>query len=950
MSLLEKLEEKKKQKNLQEESLTGRQVLTQAVKNIPSSGAQLISDVTMPIRHPIQTAQSLAALGRGIYQLNTPGEQPDEATAKAVGKFFADRYGSFEGFKKALATDPLGIVSDISVVLTMGAGLAARVPGLAGKTTTTISKVGNIIDPVQATAKTISATGTGLGKAATPLFGLTTGTGADAISTAYKSGASGADTQKLFLDNMRGNVDPSEIVPKALQAMKDMSGKKTSDYKTNKAALKLENTPVNFKNIKQKIVDFEKSMQFEGMSELSEKALTKLNNIKKIVAQYEKNPALHNARGMDSLKRRIDAEYPTGLAVGDSGMVVSTIRNNVKAQIIAEVPDYGKVMKNYETAMKLEKQFTSELSLGKNSNAGTTLRKLQSAMRNNVNTGYGNRLEMLKKLDPDLVTEIGGQALSNIAPRGLQGLSAGTVAAVAPFTNPSALAALPLQSPRLIGETAFKIGQLSKSLQPFKNSTTLQTARSARVIGEIEGATEVDKQAELLKLLLENPNPIDQENKKNKGFDSAEVGEIRSDALRLQDEFDISTINNNVNPSMFYAADGGSVATNVDGVASDILQKYQTIFSPQQLESEPIQKEVVFLQRLINQEQNPKFKDQTLKKIHDLQERLSANIGNTGSDSFQQSATIEMKKGLDDSVYNKIEQAFVSGDKEIIEQLQDATNLYKNYMGLIGDEDNVEAREKAANKILEQVTNKNYTPNNVVNLLFSHSKFAPNQSLPLMIAKLKNTLPEDEFVEVKDLLKDGVMTKTFSDDNNESTRSAMIKNYNDIFNNQKEIINELFTKKEITEIDKFKQNVLPTLWEEIKLRPASSDYTIISALAKKELLSYPKFLMNGSSMDIARQSLMRSKEPLIEKRVDIAVEQEQPEQITSNIGNTPTTQNLENIQTSINDFAMPQSNEPIFEMPKPELSLPQMTSPTILPDERDREIAMRQQSGIAGLV
>jgi len=35
---------------------------------------------------------------------------------------------------------------------------------------------------------------------------------------------------------------------------------------------------------------------------------------------------------------------------------------------------------------------------------------------------------------------------------------------------------------------------------------------------------------------------------------------------------------------------------------------------------------------------------------------------------------------------------------------------------------------------------------------------------------------------------------------------------------------------------------------------------------------------------------------------------------------------------------------------KPTLSLPQMTSPTILPDERDREIAMRQQSGIAGLV
>jgi hypothetical protein len=36
--------------------------------------------------------------------------------------------------------------------------------------------------------------------------------------------------------------------------------------------------------------------------------------------------------------------------------------------------------------------------------------------------------------------------------------------------------------------------------------------------------------------------------------------------------------------------------------------------------------------------------------------------------------------------------------------------------------------------------------------------------------------------------------------------------------------------------------------------------------------------------------------------------------------------------------------------PSPELSTIEMTSPTILPDERDREIAMRRQAGIAGLV
>ena len=129
MSLLERLEEQRKNNSSQEEdSMPISEVLGQAVSNIPSSAGQLVSDITMPIRHPIQTAQSLASLGRGIYQLTTEGEQPDEATAKAVGKFFVDRYGSFEGFKKSFAEDPLGIVSDISVVFTGGAGLAAKVP------------------------------------------------------------------------------------------------------------------------------------------------------------------------------------------------------------------------------------------------------------------------------------------------------------------------------------------------------------------------------------------------------------------------------------------------------------------------------------------------------------------------------------------------------------------------------------------------------------------------------------------------------------------------------------------------------------------------------------------------------------------------------------------------------------------------------------------------------
>ena len=950
MSLLEKLQKEKERQLQEEESLTGGEVLTQAVKNIPSSAAQLVSDVTMPIRHPIQTAQSLASLGRGIYQLTTPGEQPDEATAKAVGKFFADRYGSFDGFKKAFATDPLGIVSDISVVFTGGAGLAAKVPGVAGKTTTTISKVGNIIDPVQATAKVIGATGRGVGKVATPFLGVTTGAGGDAISTAFKSGASGADAQKLFLDNLRGNVAPDEIVPKALQAMKDLSGQRTSDYKTNKAALKLENAPVNFKNIQKKIIDFEKSKKFEGMSELSKKGQNKLIEIKKIVNEWQKNPALHNAKGMDMLKRRIDAEYPTGLAVGDSGIVVSEIRNSVKAQILDEVPEYGKVMREYETAMKLEKQFTSELSLGKNTNAGTTLRKLQSSMRNNVNTSYGNRLEMLKKLDPDLVTEIGGQALSNIAPRGLQGLSAGTIGAVAPFTNPTALLALPLQSPRLVGETAFKIGQLSKSLQPLKSSTALQTARAARVVGQSEGATEVDKQAELLRLLLENPNPIDAE----KAFKSSDIGEIRSDAIKLKNEFDNEDVDED---DIVFAAEGGDVSTQQTNVVNNILQEYRSVFPASQLQMDPLKAEFISLQKIANETTNSKFADQALQKLQTYQQRFNTKINKLTPNSAERFVLSKMKNVLDSSINKNIEQGFIDGNKETIEQLQNASGLYKNYVGLSEEENVVDARDRTADKILEQVTKQNYTPGEVVNLMFAHNKLGPSQTVPLFVSKLKGSLSQESLMDVNDLLKDGILTKAFSNDGNKTNKPNVINNYNDVFNGQKQVVDQLFTNDELARVKQFKQNVLPGLSEELRQNPENSKYTMISALAKKNLLNFPKPLTNDTAADIARQTLIRFQDPLVVSPIVAEMDTEENMQqdvgidnaIAENVIPDPS-KNFTNLQTSINQFQMPQSNQPIFEAPKPELSLPQMTSPSILPNEKDREIAMRQQSGIAGLV
>ena len=92
------------------------------------------------------------------------------------------------------------------------------------------------------------------------------------------------------------------------------------------------------------------------------------------------------------------------------------------------------------------------------------MRKLQSLMRNNVNTNYGNRLELAGTLEDngaDIMNAVAGQAASSLTPRGLQGLAA-TGAGVASLANPATLAVLPFTSPRLMGELAYGLGSVSR--------------------------------------------------------------------------------------------------------------------------------------------------------------------------------------------------------------------------------------------------------------------------------------------------------------------------------------------------------------------------------------------------------------------------------------------------------------------------------------------------------
>ena len=121
-------------------------------------------------------------------------------------------------------------------------------------------------------------------------------------------------------------------------------------------------------------------------------------------------------------------------------------------------------MKKYSEASDLLHELTGTFSLGEKARTDTAVRKLQQALRNNANTNWGYRGDLMNELEKagatNLRPSVAGQAASSWTPRGLQGAVASGIAASV-LTNPTSLFALPFQSPRLVGEGAVLAGKAS---------------------------------------------------------------------------------------------------------------------------------------------------------------------------------------------------------------------------------------------------------------------------------------------------------------------------------------------------------------------------------------------------------------------------------------------------------------------------------------------------------
>lgn len=456
---------------------TWGQAAATGVSNIPSSAAKFATDIVQPILHPIDTAVALKNIGHGLIEkTGLTGSREHEKYPDAVGQFFAERYGGMENLKKTMAEDPVGFAADISTVLTGGGSLAARAPGVLGKVGEITRTAGNITNPLTPVIKGGQAVGNAV---AGTIGNLGTHTGGESLKIAAKAGLEGGKAGETFLENMRGTAPLEDTVNAARSALGKMREERSTAYKSGMKSV-ADPAVLDFVKIDDAFDKVSRIKNFKGQ-DLSPTTANIRQELQSTLDGWRSlDPReFHTVEGLDALKQKI-GDIRDGAKYGTPERAMADrVYHGVRQTIVEQAPAYAKVMKGYEEASKQLKDIEKTLSLNPNAAVDTSLRKLQSVLRNNVTTNYGRRADLadylVKAGAPHLMERLAGQTLNTWTPRGLGKLgmqlatemgliAAGTTAAGFPGLA-LAGATLPMMSPRLMGEAAYKAGQIAR---PFK--------------------------------------------------------------------------------------------------------------------------------------------------------------------------------------------------------------------------------------------------------------------------------------------------------------------------------------------------------------------------------------------------------------------------------------------------------------------------------------------------
>ena len=478
------------------------QSVAQAGQNVPEAMAQIVEGgVALPkdVILSVLTGERAGSI-RTMTDLASALLQGDvdDPTVQATATMLEERYGSPAALKRTAITDPLGLVADVSSVLSGAGALASRLPGVAGATGRAVRATGRVLDPLsgavglateglpaayRAAQQRTPGAVTGIMNAPSEIAAFPSGVGGrslrEATGIGFERGRGGVETPRTeaFTEGMRAPGTTGEnLVTAAREAVANLRQQASQRYTDAMQRFGQTPTPLDINVVQQRVQrikprSYDTWSQRKGERPPEHRAWEQMNDFVNEYADMARdNPNLLLPLEMDQFKQDL---FDVGSRIGNqydrkASRIAGTAYNAVRQELVRHDPIYADTMRDYERVAREAKQLETSFGLGdKTTNVEAAARKLQAAIgRNNANVSYGVRagqVERLNELDPSgtIVPTLAGQTLSSARPRGLNAAVGLGAAIPAALTNPMTLFAAPAFIPRVMGEAAYGLGRMA---------------------------------------------------------------------------------------------------------------------------------------------------------------------------------------------------------------------------------------------------------------------------------------------------------------------------------------------------------------------------------------------------------------------------------------------------------------------------------------------------------
>lgn len=379
------------------------------IMNVPGSGLQFAQDITGLLR---------PSTWKALWQLKSDREMQGE-----VWDYMKERYGGIDNVIDSMRTDPVGIFGDVVGAISGGSLLAGKLAATGGRLARVANVAGNVTDMVDPLNVALRTSRRAVTDVVPGVSARLAGVSPATVRQWIRTGFEGGEAQRNF-NRIIANLSPEDMgsmVTRLRNGLNQVRTKRAGEYQAAMAQMNRAAETVDIGPLRTKLDELETTRTATDAdggnvwlpNDPRQKVLGQIREM--VEAADGLPPSIEN---IDKLKQAINTLYtPTDPGVSQ---IVTEAYNLVKDQIADQAPEYSKIMADYIEASDNIFNLEREFRLGNTATDPQIFSRALSTTRDQVNTHFGGRHQLLSQLDEGVFSDLAAAAGHPTGPTGLR--------------------------------------------------------------------------------------------------------------------------------------------------------------------------------------------------------------------------------------------------------------------------------------------------------------------------------------------------------------------------------------------------------------------------------------------------------------------------------------------------------------------------------------------------